>query len=72
MKTISSTYRREQERLLKEKIHYLNALEAIHATGDQKGIAELNQKIDDVDSALEASRAGRRIFERSGAMSWVD
>ena len=50
-------YRREQERLLKERTHYLNALEALHATGDQKGIAELNQKMDDVDSALEGIRS---------------
>ena len=57
MKIMSSTFRREQERLLKEKTHHLNAPEALHATGDQKGIAELNQKIDDVDSDLEGIKS---------------
>jgi hypothetical protein len=50
-------YRREQERLLKEKTHYLNALEALQATGNQKGIAELNQKIEDVDNAIEGIKS---------------
>jgi hypothetical protein len=46
-------YRREQERLLKEKTHYLNALEALRAKGDHEGAAELEGKIADVDSAIE-------------------
>jgi seryl-tRNA synthetase len=50
-------YRREQERLLKEKTHYLNALEALQAAGDQKGIAGLHKKIDDVDSAIEGIKS---------------
>lgn len=49
-------FRREQERLMKERTHYLNALEALKAQGDAAGVVELQKKMDDVDNALEGIR----------------
>ena len=46
-------YRREQERLLKERSHYANALDALAAKGDLAGVADLQKKMDDVETALE-------------------
>jgi len=43
----------ERERLDKERAHYMNALEALRATGDLEGVAEMEQRLHDVDEAIE-------------------
>jgi len=42
----------EREQLDKQRGHYLNALEALQASGDEEGIADLTQKLADVDEAI--------------------
>lgn len=42
----------ERERLDKERTHYLNALEALRANGDAEAIAEIEQRLHDVDDAI--------------------
>lgn len=42
----------ERERLAKERAHYLNALEALRANGDATAVAEMEQRLDDVDDAI--------------------
>ncbi|MEV7549180.1 DUF4041 domain-containing protein [Amycolatopsis sp. NPDC089917] len=46
-------YRREHERLLKERTHYLNAIAALRDSGDLQGIAELEAKLADITAALD-------------------
>lgn len=43
----------ERERLAKERSHYVNALEALKASGDEAAIAELAEKLQDIDQAIE-------------------
>lgn len=43
---------REKERLEKEKSHYLNALAALEANGDDEGAARVRDKLADVERAL--------------------
>jgi hypothetical protein len=43
----------ERERLAKERNHYFNALEAVRASGDESAIAELTEKLQDIDQAIE-------------------
>lgn len=57
--------RRERERLSKERDHYLNALEALQARGDEQGIAELQAKLADVDQAI-ATVDYREANQRAG------
>ncbi|WP_086826267.1 DUF4041 domain-containing protein [Allokutzneria sp. NRRL B-24872] len=45
-------YRREQARLLKEKTHYQNAIAALRAKGDLRGLAELEVKLAEIEAAL--------------------
>lgn len=42
----------ERERLAKERAHYLNALEALRANGDATAVAEMEQRLHDVDDAI--------------------
>jgi len=42
----------ERERLDKERNHYANALEALKASGDETGIAQLTKKLGDIDQAI--------------------
>jgi hypothetical protein len=42
----------EREKLDKQRSHYMNALETLQASGDEKGIAELTQKLAEVDDAI--------------------
>jgi cell division septum initiation protein DivIVA len=42
----------ERERLDKERTHYLNAIEALRAGGNEEGVAELLEKVDGVDQAI--------------------
>lgn len=58
-------YRREQERLLKERAHYENALAALKAKGDEVGAAEITAKISDVDTAIEGIKT-REAHIRAG------
>jgi hypothetical protein len=44
---------RERARLEKERQHYLNALEALIAKGDEEGAARLREQLADVDRAIE-------------------
>lgn len=46
-------YRREQERLQKERSHYENALDALRAKGDVEGVAELQTKMSEIENAIE-------------------
>lgn len=43
----------ERERLAKERSHYSNALEAVKAGGDAAAIAELAEKLSEIDQAIE-------------------
>jgi hypothetical protein len=43
----------ERERLDKERSHYLNALEAVKAGGDEAEIAALTEKLSELDEAIE-------------------
>ncbi len=43
----------ERERLAKERSHYVNALEALKSSGDEAAIAELAEKLQDIDHAIE-------------------
>ena len=43
----------ERERLAKERSHYLNAIEALKASGDEAAIAELAEKLQGIDQAIE-------------------
>ncbi|MPZ67979.1 MAG: DUF4041 domain-containing protein [Actinobacteria bacterium] len=58
-------YRREQERLLKERLHYQNALVALRAKGDLEGASEIEGKIADVDHAIEGIK-DREAHIRAG------
>ena len=44
---------KERERLAKERQHYLNALEALAANGDEAGLARVRDQLADVDRAIE-------------------
>jgi hypothetical protein len=44
---------RERARLEKERQHYLNALAALEANGDEEGIARLRDQLAEVDRAIE-------------------
>lgn len=44
---------RERARLDKERQHYLNALAALEASGDQEGAARMRERLADVDRAIE-------------------
>jgi hypothetical protein len=43
----------EAERLAKERSHYVNALEALKASGDEAAIAEVAEKLQAIDQAIE-------------------
>ncbi len=43
----------ERERLDKERAHYANALEALKASGDEAGMAEVTAKLQSLDEAIE-------------------
>lgn len=43
----------ERERLAKERSHYSNALEALRASGDEEALAELAERLRDIDEAIE-------------------
>lgn len=43
----------ERERLDKERKHYANALEALKVDGDKAAIAELSEKLQELDQAIE-------------------
>ena len=43
----------ERERLNKERAHYLNALEALRANNDEQSISEMEQRLGDIDKAIE-------------------
>ena len=43
----------ERERLDKERAHYMNALEALRATNDEQTISEMEQRLGDIDKAIE-------------------
>jgi hypothetical protein len=43
----------QREKLEKERAHYLNALEALRETGTAEEIAELKEKLESVDGAIE-------------------
>jgi Domain of unknown function (DUF4041)/Meiotically up-regulated gene 113 len=43
----------ERERLAKERSHYVNALEAVTSSGDTAAIAELAEKLESIDQAIE-------------------
>lgn len=45
-------YRREQERLLKEQSHYQKAIEKLGPKGDSEGVAELQEKLMEIETAL--------------------
>lgn len=44
--------RKEQERLEKERTHYLNSIAALEAKGDADGAARLRTELEDVDRAI--------------------
>ena len=44
--------RREREKLDKEREHYVNALAALEARGDESGAAELRAKLGEIDRAI--------------------
>ncbi|MCW2997042.1 MAG: putative helicase [Solirubrobacterales bacterium] len=43
----------ERERLTKERNHYVNALDALKLSGDEVAIAELAERLQDIDQAIE-------------------
>jgi len=43
----------ERERLAKERDHYVNALDAVRASGDETAVAELNARLEDIQQAIE-------------------
>jgi hypothetical protein len=43
----------ERTRLDKEREHYLNALQALNESGDTAAIAELNERLQQIDEAIE-------------------
>jgi Domain of unknown function (DUF4041)/Meiotically up-regulated gene 113 len=43
----------ERERLTKERSHYVNALEALKASGDEGAVAEVAEKLEAIDQAIE-------------------
>ena len=43
----------ERARLDKEREHYLNALKALEDSGDQTAIADLNERLHEIDEAIE-------------------
>ncbi|MDO8186048.1 DUF4041 domain-containing protein [Conexibacter sp. JD483] len=43
----------ERARLDKEREHYLNALQALAASGDESAIADLNDRLQQIDQAIE-------------------
>ena len=44
---------RERARLDKERQHYANALAALHAKGDMEGIAQLQERLAQIDTAIQ-------------------
>jgi len=51
---VAQEIERERVRLEKERQHYVNALEALVANGDEAGAARLREQLDDVRRAIEA------------------
>jgi Domain of unknown function (DUF4041)/T5orf172 domain len=45
----------ERDRLGKERTHYLNALEVLHANGDDAATEELARRLEDIDKAIAAN-----------------
>lgn len=43
----------EREHLNKERAHYLNALEALRVNNDEQSISEMEQRLGDIDKAIE-------------------
>lgn len=50
---VEAELRKERERLEKEKAHYLNSIAALQAKGDSEGAARLQEKLADVDKAID-------------------
>jgi len=50
---VAQEIERERVRLEKERQHYVNALEALVANGDEAGAARLREQLDDVRRAIE-------------------
>jgi hypothetical protein len=50
---VAQEIERERVRLEKERQHYLNALEALAAKGDEAGVARMREQLDDVRRAIE-------------------
>lgn len=44
---------RERKRLEKEQVHYLNALKALEAQGDQEAVARMREQLDEIEKAIE-------------------
>lgn len=49
---VEQEIRKEQERLEKERTHYLNSIAALEAKGDADGAARLRTELEDVDRAI--------------------
>lgn len=49
---VEQEIRKEQERLEKERTHYLNSIAALEAKGDADGAARLRAELEDVDRAI--------------------
>ena len=52
-KRVEAEIRAEKERLEKERSHYVNSIAALQAKGDLDGAARLQEKLADVDRAIE-------------------
>lgn len=52
-KRVEAEIRAEKERLEKERAHYVNSISALQAKGDLDGAARLQEKLTDVDRAIE-------------------
>jgi len=51
-KRAEAELRAEQDRLNKERTHFLNSIAALEANGDAEGVARLKEKLADVDHAI--------------------
>jgi hypothetical protein len=51
-KRAEAELRAEQDRLNKERTHFLNSIAALEANGDTEGVARLKEKLADVDHAI--------------------
>lgn len=52
-KRVEDELKRERAKLDKEREHYVNALAALEARGDDEGVAELREKLAGIDAAIE-------------------